>query len=571
MAFRIADIPIPPNIPGNYLPVALPAWQNNDVSFSRILFPSDTSAPLKIVSADDLRSGANLGDDAGQTALGPETQVREFAELPGILKDRGTEQEELVLVVIDTGIAFWNPAFRRDPSDPDTCVFHKMGYMTLDTNTKHPMIEVQRLERDKILDTCRQPVYPGAQQDIVEDLASQFPDSAYANGLHGDSFSHGTAMADRLLRDCLKAGKQFKAIGLELPFSAYADISGATLQAVLPRALAAADDMAYEIVQPDHTIQPEAKPIVICVLSYGATGAPLGETGAIQTALDFWTEGQLFLPMGNHLQDRLHARLSNDQSVGWMLQYDDSSMNTVEITGTGAVPELCLVDPTGAEHQIPGDLQKLSLLTIGGNVVGAALTMPEQEGWKMTLTLSGTSFSPKRPAAPAGEWTIKHLGKAEAQELSLWILRDEPIPVKSKSKTWRQSYFVDPNYKERDAQGQYLLKDEEPTVTSIRRNGSVSLFGSLKARAPQVQVIGADENAGGVTRSAYYSGRFAVAGEEPSQVKLVDERKPTSGTRCLGNGSARTYLVSGTSVAAAIAAGEAALHCQPKGPAPESA
>lgn len=541
----------PQVLPDNYLPVALAALQG-EAGFNHVFIPSDTSEALALVSDASLRDPSALCTTfAGEGALGPRSNLPRFhAPNRSGAPQQGSGKRELVLAVIDTGIAFWNPAFRTDPSKPRSCLFHAMGYMTLNGNgaqNSAPCYEVLELDRAEILEMNKPTPTASDHQELVRRLGDRFPESVYANGLQADRFSHGTAMADLLVQPSLANGKSPKMVGLELPVSALADTSGAILRALLPRALAAVDDLARGVVNAG------AQPDVICVLSYGATGPLLDESVAGGAFA-----GKLFIPTGNHLQDRLYAVLAADDKITWMLPPDDASPNTIEIKSDAQQPQLRLTDPRGANVPVPVEENGLSLLKHGNDVIGAVLAAKTGDAWQITLTLSGTRSYKGLPTALAGRWQLHN---DAGGPLRLWVQRDEQTSVQTKVPRLRQSYFEDADYVKRDALGRFPINDAQPPESSIRRNGSVSAFAGLGA-SDAVVTVGALERIGGQQRTAYYSGIFESPGDQPSQTHLVDEDRYGRGTLCLGNGTSRKYRVSGTSAAAAIGAGQAALAWQ---------
>ena len=554
MEFR-APRDVPQNLPRNYLPVALSALQSNATK-RHVVVPLDPDAPLGSISQQQLRDLA-LEGFAPDTALGPFTTSEFFVDAGRTQAQKGGSiPKKLVLAVIDTGIAYWNTAFRTAPGTPDTCVFHEMGYMALNSAAAVPRYEVDFVDRASLLADCTWPQDEPHSRQTVRRIAAAHPECAFAKGLPADGFSHGTAMADRLISPLLAAGKTPKVVGLELPHSAFADSSGATLHALLPRALSAVNDMAQRAVGPKH------QPWVICVLSYGATGAAFGANSALTLVLDERFSGELFVPTGNHLQDRLHAKLTPGETVSWHLPAFDLSANTIELVGTGALPDLVLEDPYKTRVHIPRSFGQLHLLyanaQVAAPVVGAVLAKKSETGWKMTIALPGTAPPEGLPAVSAGRWALSYEGKGDAGQIEAWIQRDEPVPWARNPGQRLQSFFEHPTYEIEGPNGAYPLHDAVPARTPIRRNGSVSAYAGL-SRHPFVKTVGAQENQRGKPRTAYYSGQFTDPGQAPDMIELVDEDRQGSGTSCLGNGTQRRFDVSGTSVAAAKAAARAAL------------
>ena len=112
----------------------------------------------------------------------------------------------------------------------------------------------------------------------------------------------------------------------------------------------------------------------------------------------------------------------------------------------------------------------------------------------------------------------------------------------------RGSYFTDPNYRVRDASGDFVRDDK--VASAVRRSGTASVMSTAvgATTVEAVEKLGPD-----APRQAFYSGR-AIAGGAFDMSVLVDDGYQGRGMNAVGNGTGRVFRVSGTSAATARAA-----------------
>ncbi|WP_207100799.1 hypothetical protein [Paracoccus shandongensis] len=219
---------------------------------------------------------------------------------------------------------------------------------------------------------------------------------------------------------------------------------------------------------------------VVINLSLGLTAGPRDGSTLLERFMDAVSameEADLgpvhfVLPMGNHRQGRLRARLRPGQSIGWRLPPDDTTINAIEIWGP---PH---------DHPPRGELQ-VTLTPPGQPPATTAFTRPWQfsvlsdgqgmplarayytphllpDGrWRDGIAVIATPTCPERlgePFAPPGEWRVGIAGDGNAP-CDVTAQRDEVI--RGFRRGARQSWFHDPAYRSHDASGFPILTDEQ--------------------------------------------------------------------------------------------------------------
>lgn len=462
--------------------------------------------------------------------------------------------------IVDAGIAFWNPAFGES--------FATFGTLTPGTGTSLlSELPASRIDAMRVQGHDR----AGDRKNRAE-LASRFPESVYAPqpgrapALGPDARAHGTAMSDLVHRTVPGA----RLHGLELPISVLRDATGGALRGLLDAALRAVVLLAARQ-------RADRRPFrMVVLLAYGFPGGPQDGPepevlarlrGTLAAFAGLGIEVDVVLPMGNHLQDQAYARLpvADGDTTGlrrldWRLLSDDHSANTVELVHGGGVPALTLRAPDGATATRTADMP-FAILCRNGRPIGALLTTPLPDGRARTrITLAATAARDTIAArTPPGRWRLE---LAEGGDLRAWVLRDDSGFEDDRSAPYRRSWFEDPHYRARDERGLPGRDDTLHPESAVRRAGSVSLL-ALSSDGAAHPVAAGWRMPDGTVTGAVYSGLYPPGHPRQPETVVIETPGPFAGHPALGNGSARPFRVSGTSVAAALHVGRLA---DPGGP-----
>ncbi|HGG06853.1 MAG TPA: hypothetical protein ENK28_15445 [Aliiroseovarius sp.] len=537
------------NLPENFVPVALPYLQRATAQNRMLITEKNGEITATIIEGNSISEpGLKVfADDGGIAYFGPPTGNGDVS-LPegGAARLTTPDPYRPTIAVIDTGLAFWNPEFGE-----------QVKQITF-LGEKNDVLGV--LDKDDLERRIKLIKNPSDVSDLFRTLAHAYPASIYAHGLHPDSFSHGTAMANLASRTNLNP-----IFGVELPATALFDRTGETLTGVLLAAVQVAIRGFLAWIGPnDLSLYP-----LRIVLSYGFTGGPHdGEHAAAQAlkrVLDKVRKDNpkldvtLFLPVGNALQDKIYAELGNvmqgeKKGMAWFIPPDDFSQNTIELLCKGeGLPELLVTSPSG-EKAKTSDQNNIGNLVLDDNLIGNVELKRNAGGWwRFRLTLAPTALGTGYlNAAPYGQWQVEVVGKnGPVTDIHAWILRDDHPDLKDPAGPQRQSWFFDPAYKEKGLDGAWILDDMNST-SRIKRAGTASVLST--APASGIHVVQALHSTGqGFIRSWYSA--LPMPGNMVTDQEVVDRGWPANGTSVLGNGTARQFQVSGTSVAAALRAG----------------
>jgi hypothetical protein len=561
------DLAHPDLLPANYVAAALPELIGQDQGRARLLMflPDDTHpARFAAIGAADLSrpelavdyitriltppDGPNPDPDpfAVTCLIGPETDLKPHdpgTDDPAILNAITAERWapidgrviKQVVVIIDAGIAFWNPRFRGGFGPR----FHGMRY--LDFESGLPFQTLDRTEIDRI---CAMADTEGSAE-VTRVLGRRFPNSIFGTMANPDpdALWHGTAIADLAAGAEMGRADDIALFGLELPRAVIADYSGRTLTDTLALILPAAIEMTQGFAGTDLTI----------VIPLGFPAGPQDGSHDAAKSIDATLSRsgraniRLVVPAGNQLQDRCHARLSAEgpqRSVFWDLPPDDHSSNLVDIFGPAGQPVTLSVAarsqsaPTSVTLRQPG----LAFLRAEGRRIGVVFRAKDKGPWSMTsLALWKTAITPDWDGIPFGRWTL-----SSDTEVELWLARDDRDPVADRGRPRRPSSFWDAACTLRDATGALPLGDDPGSA--VLRTGTLSALATGMA----VEPVQADEKLGtGAPQPAGYSSR-REDGQPLQHATLVDDGWVGCGTMAAANGTQRRMRVSGTSAAAGL-------------------
>lgn len=511
----------------------------------RLLLPlpqaCDPVAPLKcrVVDMICLRDPAALSAAAqGGYYLGPPTRhlhdvTRDFGAGPS------TETGD-ALVVVDAGIAFWNSCFRNAGANR----FRAIGYLGFEPrpDTQHPR-DFAVLQGSDLTALSTLAESGSGQRQLLDLLARSYPDSFWNPAPEPDGFWHGTAMASIVA--ARSAGPLY---GVELPRGALSDSGGDTLEVILGAALR----FALRLTEAHRSATTRI------VLGFGFPGGPQdgsrpGAAIIAKLIADQAAQGrkvEIYLPSGNHRQDRCHGQMGR-AGIDWVLPPEDSSINILEITAA-ELRELWLRAPCGAQDRIALRPGQLGFLRDGdGAVIGLAHRLMDG---RLRLALGPTKQRQGEiRGIAAGHWRVgvAQGDAARDQGAEAWILRDDFDDRLPGGRTRRRSYFDDPAYRLRDSNDAPMLYDMDGAGCWLRRAGT----GSVLASASGAQIVTARERIGGRDLPASYSG-LPMDGVDYARAVSLGARDQGRGIACKANGTAREFIMRGSSAAVAVAMAE---------------
>ena len=593
-------------LPSNYLPAALPALRGDaaergasfvvtrgdaveivPIPAEMVADPRSLRAHLEELGGNRSGSEVDIGPPASgrcRHVIAPEAAAdeadrpcgtsapedRSVAAVPRLAAGAGLSGagagagRTVAIGLIDAGIAFWNDVFLSGGRQ----AFADIGALTLAGGGGTTVPSPERwLGRDRLLDwSLGAP--PVARDHLARGNLGRFlRQSAFApvggGGplLGADDAAHGTAMAALLLEGQRRAGRcdPLPMLGLELPRWILADSTGSLLTAALDLAVRVLVGRARAL----------GATHVVVLAAFAHTG-PSGERPPALTRLDetirlFAARGvtvEVVVPVGNHLHDRIHARVDDAASYGgprlcWQVVRGDHSVNTIDVvlpdTRQAAIEILPPGDPGGAPALATVEPGGVWLLIEDGRTIGAVWADELRDGrLRVRISLAGTAAAAgaaTRPArAAAGAWWIGFPGH---ESLEAWVLRDDAPFDDARLPPRRQSWIADPLYQRHASIGVPAIADPAAPRGPVRRHGTVSPL----AAAPLTPVTAAWEGiAPPPDGPAPYAGLDA-GGSAGGPALVVDRPGPGAGIAVVATGSPRLYRVSGTSAAAALAAG----------------
>ncbi|WP_207471576.1 hypothetical protein [Paracoccus fontiphilus] len=303
---------------------------------------------------------------------------------------------------------------------------------------------------------------------------------------------------------------------------------------------------------------------VVINLSLGLTAGPRDGGSLLERFMDAVSKRNypglgpvhFVLPMGNHRQARLRARLREGQSIAWRLPPDDPTINAIEIWGPPY------------DHDPRGDLQ-LALTPPGMSRATTAFRRPGQYSilsddrglplarayyvpqplpdgrWRDGIVVMAAPTCPERPGevfASPGDWRVGIGESDDGRVYDLSTQRDEAI--RGFRSGARQSWFSDPAYRSRNEAGFAIPFDPKKSGKArIIRAGTVNTYatGDCPLRAGA-----AYRSTGGAT----VYGALLASGKAGDCLAPVDRSMNNTGMIVRGRGSGSFTLASGTSMAA---------------------
>lgn len=549
----------------------------------------DLSVLTELNNVFDLRRETRLPAIAANDDLLPM-----FSSLPG-----GTK---VLTLIIDSGIAFAHNRFRL--SDTKTRVLS-----FIDMNRDDPRNAIKpRVFRKPEIDALLEKHARAALNDRFDvDEHAFYIETGMIDFVARDqnpvarTSSHGTQVMDAACgydwQDPTERelAARHAIIAVELPHSTVADSHGNRHDTVLTQALHAAMEEAFHLF-------PAGDVPVILNYSFGNYAGRHDGNHPVEQLIDIRVNNEnrkpdqvsdAFLAAGNSLQERTHARfekseLSNSadgQSLDLMVLPDDKEHTFVEIwtdkpADTDRLGIVAKLTPPHAESspdgvtainnvhewRPPGHNRPIAAIyhqidPISDTADGISLPripMPGQttpEKFVITIAIAPTaSDDPESTLAPSGAWKLqlKWGGDGASPAVSLWVERgDTPSGFTPRG---RQAYFDHPDYERFDKDGR-LHSDDASNTSPIKREGTISAI----ATGQNSTVVSAYRESD--REPALYSSLGApYVGSRigPDLTAPGDFGWAVTGLLFAGNTSGSAFPIRGTSIAAPLAAREAA-------------
>ena len=547
----------------NFLPIALDYLRGED-SRSRVIFDRSSARFIdpQIVpfSSENLFGSSDraISRDSSDLIIGPSITLESLdLSVEELSKEQVGERPQVA--VIDIGIAFWHPRFRRGKET----VFVAVVFVQFNAGEK----VLRSLSPDEIASYIKLFDTEG-NTAVLEKLGRDFPDSIYTRrelwpSLRQGDFAHGTSMADVVLHGdssrgapstCLEDDPAM--IAVELPAEIYLDRNGDQLH-----------NMALFLVEKTVELMSDETPRRL-LLPFAYLRGPIPDTvddrarfhNAIEKLLAN-KDARLYLPMGNFRQSQLHARIADQLEAGdwstpmiWQLPIADPSRNCLSVNWQGAdTIGIKVQPPHGHDSVTQINIGEAQVLLAGKTVAGAVHAFVSQARNSLRFALPRTQPVPGgEDPALAGQWTIEVRGIGAAmRNVTMTILRDDPPGLGGLQRHNRQSFFVDPAYRRRRPDGKFEMGDNYSGDVRIRRTDTVShlVLGDRHQRSAIVAI----EREGTGARVAPYSGALAnpVSEVGVSTAEVGSSRRPW--ITALRNGTNSFGALSGTSAAAALA------------------
>ncbi|CUH81944.1 hypothetical protein TRM7557_03668 [Tritonibacter multivorans] len=474
--------------------------------------------------------------------------------------------------VVDSGMSFANARFRTKAkgTDPDKSRIEFLWLM----GRKHAADGSQKIRKSQ-LDAWFAAHYDPATGLVDEDRIYQdievlkIDAGMRPRAEHDFAFPHGTQILD------LAAGYPAEMqvnnrpiLAVELPTLAVADTSGARVQGHLVDAVEEIFDQSRGLTDQNGDILPLALNISLAI-----TAGPHDGSHPLEVTLDRLIEEErrqygrlieVFMPAGNHRQDRLHAKMhltnkTPQAFVDWEIYPDDRTASFTEVwlpidkaqyEAQHCLLQVQLTPPGGTQTAFtaptaPGEMR---ILQQGGDPQANVFFSRHigRNGFfeRIVIGVQATEqVLPDATAARSGAWKIG-LQQAGGTDLSpdLWIQRDETLPgFRSRG---RQSRFADVPYEKYDTDGRRPLKDGSSSSVITRHD-----TGSAMATGRYTTLVAAQRDRVDGPFDAEYSGHS----EKPkSALAVVDQKIFSRGVLATGRRSGSVAPISGTSAASAL-------------------
>jgi hypothetical protein len=266
---------------------------------------------------------------------------------------------------------------------------------------------------------------------------------------------------------------------------------------------------------------------------------------------------QLFVPAGNHLQDRIFA-VAGPDPIDWVLAPDDRTPSAIEVFQNGNdnlnFDRICVAPPgaapiclEGADLPQPGEF--VDLVADGTAILRLGRPIDQTRDYLVLKARATASWDPAVPVSPSGIWRLTFV--AQQRETRLWIRRDDRL--EGFRPGGRQSRFLDGAYMIFDGKGDFIRTGMSPGAR-VSRDQTGSVFLGAQAPGNSVSGIGGIEGPNGPKGAQVYrfSGRRIAA--PLANVQRAEETRALGGPVAAGRLGLAAARPPGTSIASALAA-----------------
>ncbi len=529
--------------------------------------------------------------------------VRETGSGPGAAESTALTGDEVIMAIIDDGIAFAHDRFRLGPTETR---FEYFWAMDARPDPQGPGDSVgcthgRSLRKSEIDALLRR---YGSDNDSAIYQACGLLDFAkdqrqplriaQSHGTHVLDVATGFDHSDRRQRQ--SAAKR-PIIGVELPAAIVADTSGALTPPYLQEALDRVYENAVELA--DRIGASRGRPVrylpMVLNFSFGVFAGPLDGHGPIERMIDAFLaryralpggpECQIVLPAGNsYLEETVAQPQAGTKGAKIKMAArvlpDDKTVSFIHIwlperpAGSAQAVSVAAVPPTGGPSQRKWTKRGKALEWVRDGVVLARLyhrTVSRPGGMEREQIVLCTRATETEgldvPRCPSGLWRliVRNEDLPAEATVEFRIQRDDPLY--GQVFKGRQAYFDMPSYVRYEVLNGRLRQDASLEKGPVTRKGTLNAY----AGSPNPVVVAGYRRSDG--HPALYSsgGPLKRRPDGPDLAAVSEESYAAYGVIGAGTHSGSTIAQNGTSVAAPMVARVLAAEIEAGTPDPVSA
>lgn len=498
----------------------------------------------------------------------------------GVQESTALDGGEVLIAVIDDGIAFAHDRFRLGPTETRVEYFWSMESVPAGAGPS-PVPAGRTLRKSEIDALLAQ--YDGEEEERIYRACGLIDPRRDARQPLRHWWSHGTHVLDVAAgydwrnTEQRKAAKKRPIVAVQLPPDVVADTTGSLtapyLQAALDRIFDNAVDLARRIEKSSGSGKVKYLPLVVN-FSFGVFAGPLDGESPVEAMIDAFAERyraldggplcEVVLPAGNSFQERAVARfeagpVGDVHEIPLRVQPCDKTVSFVHVwlpamptKSNGSKMSVSLVPPrSGPDREEWSICGQMLDWEVDGQVLARiyhrhVLRSGGKRREQAVIAIRPTEVDNcSEPRAPAGLWTIRlrNDGLDPTAAIDLRVQRDDPLI--GQDLRARQSYFDQPDYVRFDCPSGRERNHTDDENGPVTRRGSLNAYAG--SRGPVV--------VGGFRRSDGAPARYSAAGrpgesrDTPDLSAVTEESEAHYGVIGAGTFSGSVYLQNGTSVA----------------------